>query len=147
MSGGGTKVTSVPLSPDCAKADMILVVVEDLIFLSKIQDTARLLGVPVEPVEPRKVEERTAEGPVSAVIVDLNHHSGVTVNVVRAIKTNPSTRHVYVLGFLSHVQANLAAAGREAGCDRIIARSAMAEQLPQLLEKLASNASKSPPSR
>jgi hypothetical protein len=44
---------------------------------------------------------------------------------------------VQVMGFLSHVQTDLAAAAHEAGCDFVLARSAFAQQLPQLLVKLA----------
>lgn len=116
---------------------MIVVVVEDLIFLSKIQQTAGEVGVPIESISPEKVEERLPRGMVSAVIIDLNHRSGAAVEVIRALKANPSTRHVVVAGFLSHVQADLAAAAREAGCDHVMARSKFSQQLPELLLTLA----------
>ncbi len=115
----------------------ILTVVDDLIFLSKIQETARQVGVPLEVVEPANVEERITEFIVHSVILDLNHRSGTAVEVARAIKANPATRHVQVLAFLSHVQSDLAAAARGAGCDVILARSAFVHQLPQLLLSLA----------
>jgi len=115
----------------------ILTVVDDLIFLSKIQETAHQVGVPLEVVDPGKVEARIAEFAVHSVILDLNHRSGKAVEVARAIKANPATRQVQVMGFLSHVQADLAAAAREAGCDVVLARSAFAQQLPQLLLSLA----------
>ena len=59
----------------------ILVVVEDLIFLSKISGTARLVGVAVEPVDLRSLEQRVTENPPRAVILDLNHRSGSAVDV------------------------------------------------------------------
>jgi len=116
---------------------MIVVVVDDLIFLSKIQQTAGEVGVPIESLSPDKLDERMARGMVSAVIIDLNHRSGAAVESVRALKANPSTHHIPVAGFLSHVQADLAAAAREAGCDQVLARSAFTHQLPQLLLRLA----------
>lgn len=115
----------------------ILTVVDDLIFLSKIRETAHQVGVPLEVVDPGKVEARIAEFAVHSVILDLNHRSGKAVEVARAIKTNPATRQVQVMGFLSHVQGDLAAAAREAGCDVVLARSAFAQQLPKLLLSLA----------
>ncbi len=114
---------------------MILAVVEDLIFLSKIQETAKLLGVPVERVDPGKLQERLAHGPVQAVILDLNHRSGTALDVLRALKANSSTCHLPVAGFVSHVQTELVAAARAAGCDQVLARSAFTAQLPQLLRK------------
>ncbi len=117
--------------------ETILAVVDDLFFLSKIQQTAQLVGVPVEPVEPKKLAERVAQIPVRAVILDLNHGSGSAVEVLRAIKTDPAMSRIRVLGFLSHVQTDLAAAARAAGCDVLLARSAFTQQLPQLLLNLA----------
>ena len=115
----------------------ILTVVDDLIFLSKIQQTALQVGVPVEAIDPSKVEEHITEFLVHSVILDLNHRSGTAVELARAIKANPATRHVQVMGFLSHVQTDLAAAARSAGCDSVLARSAFSQQLPQLLLQLA----------
>lgn len=116
---------------------MVLVAVEDLIFLSKIQETASAVGVAIETVGPENVAEQAARGEVSAVIIDLNHRSGAAVDVVRALKANPSSRHIVVAGFLSHVQADLVTAAREAGCDQVMARSAFTQQLPKLLLRLA----------
>jgi CheY-like chemotaxis protein len=116
---------------------MVLVAVEDLIFLSKVQETARAVGVTIETVSPAHIAERAARGDVAAVILDLNHRSGAAVETVRALKSQPATRHIPVLGFLSHVQTDLAAAAREAGCEHVMARSAFSVQLPQLLQNLA----------
>ena len=116
---------------------MIVVVVEDMIFLSKIQQTAGEVGVQIESISPDKLDERMTPGMVSAVIIDLNHRSGAAVGVVHALKSNPSTRNIQITGFLSHVQADLATAAREAGCDTVMARSAFTQQLPLLLQKLA----------
>lgn len=116
---------------------MILVAVDDLFFLSKLQQTAQVIGVPFETADPQKVAERAAAGPVLALIIDLNHRSGAAVETIRALKSNAATKHIPVIGFLSHVQADLAAAAHEAGCDHVMARSAFSEQLPQLLGRLA----------
>ena len=110
-------------------------VVEDLIFLSKIQQTAKLLGVEVEPVNPRDLPTRVTQSPVRAVILDLNHRSGQALEIVRALKSNGQTAGVPVIAFLSHVQTELAAAARDVGCDAVVARSAFTRDLPQLLER------------
>jgi DNA-binding NarL/FixJ family response regulator len=124
-------------SEETAQAAPILTVVEDLIFLSKIRQTAREVGVLIEPTDLKKVKERILSRPARAVIVDLNHRSGNAVEAARAIKTDPATAHVQVLGFLSHVQTDLARAARAAGLDQVLARSAFTRELPDLLRKLA----------
>src|SRR2546425_4934517 len=75
---------------------MILAVVEDLMFLSRIQQTAKLIGVPVEVVDPRRLQERAMEAGVRAVILDLNHRSGNAVEALRALKADLSTSHLHV---------------------------------------------------
>jgi CheY-like chemotaxis protein len=115
----------------------ILVVVEDLIFLSKIQQAAKLVGVTVEPTDPGKLQERVRRDPPGAVILDLDHRSGLAVDVLRALKSEPATSRVPVVAFLSHVEADLARAARSAGCDVLLARSAFTRELPQLLTKYA----------
>ena len=115
----------------------ILTVVDDLIFLSKIRQTAQQVGVSVEVLDPAQIESRLKDSPARSIIIDLNHRSGKAVEVVRAVKSSPATSDVRVIAFLSHVQTDLAAAAREAGCDTVLARSAFVQQLPQLLLELS----------
>ncbi|MGH9453218.1 MAG: hypothetical protein ACRD2O_04520 [Terriglobia bacterium] len=115
----------------------IIVVVEDLIFLSKIQQTAKLLGIAVESSNPATVKERLTASDMGAVILDLNHGSGQAVTLLKEMKNDPATQQVTVVGFLSHVQTGLAAEARAAGCDVLLARSAFTQKLPELLQHYA----------
>lgn len=115
----------------------ILVVVEDLIFLSKIRQTAQESGVAVESVEINKVAERLPVSSTCAVILDLNHRSGHALETARALKSGDQASKIHVVGFLSHVQADLAREARQTGIDQVLARSAFAAQLPELLRRLA----------
>lgn len=124
---------------------MILAAVEDLIFLSKILETAQRLGVRVEPADLKDLKERAVQGTARAVILDLNHRSGSALAVLQSLKADPSTSRLPVVGFVSHVQSELIAAARAAGCDQVLARSAFTAQLPQLLEKLAGKEAPRPP--
>jgi DNA-binding NarL/FixJ family response regulator len=116
---------------------MILTVIEDLIFLSKIRQTAQLTGVEIDVVDPQQVHDRLSDPSVRALIFDLNHRSGSAVDVIRSVKSDGATHHFRIVGFLSHVHGDLAAAARQAGCDMVLARSAFSLQLPQLLRQLA----------
>jgi DNA-binding NarL/FixJ family response regulator len=115
----------------------VIVVIEDLFFLSKVQQTAQQSGVTLEGVEISKLAERLRQSPGRAVILDLNHRSGIAVETARAVKSDPATASVEILGFLSHVQADLAREARQAGCDAVLARSAFAQDLSAWLLKLA----------
>jgi DNA-binding NarL/FixJ family response regulator len=122
----------------------ILVVVDDLIFASKISETARRLEISVEAVRIEDLAARVRQGPVRAVIIDLNHPSGAAIEAVRALKAGASWRGT-VCGFVSHVQSEIIRAAREAGCDEVLARSAFARDLPQLLAKLITGDGKPSP--
>jgi CheY-like chemotaxis protein len=116
--------------------DTILAIIDDLFFLSKIQQTAKLQGVTVEPVAPGRVAERAAQVQVRAFILDLNHQSGSALEILRAIKADAKIGATQVIGFVSHVQTQLAAAARAAGCDIVLARSTFSQRLPELLKEL-----------
>ena len=116
---------------------MIQVVVDDLLFLAKIRETAKHLGVAVESVGIADLPKRAAEDVPSALIIDLNHRSGKAVEVLRTLKSDLKTRDLAAIGFVSHVQEDLIAAARHAGCDLILARSAFVRQLPSLLQQFS----------
>ena len=118
-----------------------MAVVEDLIFLAKIQQTARELGIHTLATGPTPAAQDIAQAQPLAVILDLNHRSVSAVALVRALKANPATRAIPILGFVSHVQTDRVNAARIAGCDQVMARSAFTQQLPGLLQKLAGMAS------
>jgi CheY-like chemotaxis protein len=118
-------------------AAKILAVVDDIFFLAKIQGTAKQLGITVEPVAPDALEGRLAAGGASAIVLDLNHRSGKAIASLEKLKNDPATRAIPVVGFLSHVQTDLAQAAHAAGCDRVMARSAFSQQLPALFQELA----------
>ncbi len=126
-------------------ADRILAVVDDLFFMAKIQQTARQLNVALETVAPGAVTSSLAAEGASAILLDLNHRSGAALNVLKTLKGDARTSGIPVVGFLSHVQADLAKAARAAGCDVVLARSAFSQQLPSLLIKLSEKDTSAPP--
>ena len=108
--------------------------VEDLLFRSKISETANTLGV--EALFPRsreKLVERIYESPPDLLVLDLNSARFEPLELLKRLKSDEATRDVPVVGFLSHVQKDLAIAARESGCDRVMARSAFTRELPEIL--------------
>jgi DNA-binding NarL/FixJ family response regulator len=116
---------------------MILAVVDDLFFLSKIQQTAQHVGVAVKSARPADLPDLALEDVPNALIIDLNHRSGKALEVLRSLKSDLKTKHIAVIGFVSHVQNELIAAARDAGCDLILARSAFVSQLPSLFQRFS----------
>jgi CheY-like chemotaxis protein len=112
----------------------VLAGVEDLLFRSKISETASSLGIEaVFPRNRRRLLEAIHESPPDLLILDLNSARFEPLALLRITRSDETTRDVPTVGFLSHVQKDLAVAAREAGCDRVVARSAFTKDLPRIL--------------
>jgi PleD family two-component response regulator len=115
-------------------ARRVLAAVEDLLFRSKISETADQLGVEAAfPRTPKKLEDALKSSPPDLLILDLNSSRFEPLGLLRSVKSGETTRDVKTVGFLSHVQKDLAVAAKEAGCDRVMARSAFTKDLPKVL--------------
>lgn len=112
----------------------VLAAVEDLMFKSKISGTAESVGVQASfPRSPKKLIEALHKDPPELLILDLNSDRFEPIKLLHDLNADETLSKIETLGFLSHVQKDLAVAAREAGCDRIMARSAFTKNLPEIL--------------
>jgi CheY-like chemotaxis protein len=108
----------------------VLAAVEDLLFKSKIYETASQLGIEAAfPGSPKKLLDALRESPPDLLVLDLNSARFEPLGLLRSVRSDETLREVSTVGFLSHVQKDLAVAAREAGCDRVVARSAFTKDL------------------
>ena len=115
-------------------ARRVIAAVEDLLFRSKISETATQLGIEASfPRSPKKLEDAIRDSAPDLLILDLNSSRFEPLQLLRSVKSEEATRNVKTVGFLSHVQKDLAVAAKEAGCDRVMARSAFTKDLPKVL--------------
>jgi CheY-like chemotaxis protein len=115
-------------------ARRVLAAVEDLLFRSKISETAEHTGVEAAfPRSPKKLLEELRASPPDLLVLDLNSSRFEPLELLRTVNSDDALRGVSTVGFLSHVQGDLALAAREAGCDRVMARSAFVENLPRVI--------------
>jgi CheY-like chemotaxis protein len=115
---------------------VILAIVDDLMFASKIKTTAGQLGVAVTFARSR--DSALAEMRKSApalVIFDLNSGRTDPLGTVAAMKSDPALAAIPTLGFVSHVRTDVIDAARQAGVGEIMARSAFTAQLPDILTR------------
>jgi PleD family two-component response regulator len=117
-------------------ARTVLAAVEDLLFKSKISETADVLGVEARfPRSKARLLEVLHESPPDLLILDLNSARFEPLELLQTLKSNDAMKGVPTVGFLSHVQKDLAVAARESGCDRVVARSAFTKDLPKILSE------------
>jgi DNA-binding NarL/FixJ family response regulator len=115
--------------------------VDDLFFNAKIQETARKLNVKVVFVKTEKelFEKLELNGDgvkPSLIIFDLNNVNAKPLSTIPKLKKTLK-KETAIIGFLSHLQADLKAKAQDAGCDMVLPRSAFSQNLPQLLRRHA----------
>jgi DNA-binding NarL/FixJ family response regulator len=113
---------------------MILAAVDDMLFRSKIRTTAKFVGVEVVFVRtPEEIVSQARALKPSLLILDLNSRTGRPIDTVATLKRDAELAPMRTLGFASHVQTELIHAARTAGIDEVMARSAFAAGLADIL--------------
>lgn len=115
---------------------MILAIVDDLMFVSKIRTAAGQGGVSVSFARSSAAAlDEMRKATPSLVIFDLNNPRTDPLGTVAAMKADPALAAIPTIGYVSHVQAELIEAARQAGVGEVLARSAFSERLPAILER------------
>ena len=113
---------------------MILVAVDDMLFSSKIRTTAKQAGVEITFARtPAEIVEQARALKPSLVIFDLNSAKADPIATVGELKADKELAAIPTLGFVSHVQTEVIEAARRAGIDNVMARSAFAGNLADIL--------------
>jgi CheY-like chemotaxis protein len=121
----------------------VLALVDDLFFQARLAETARKLGVTLKTVSTGatlvKMLEAAPDGVPGdlprLVIVDLNARQGAVEAIEQLQRSgNP----IPIIGFLSHVQTDLAERARAAGCKQVMPRSSFTANLSEILSQAKS---------
>lgn len=113
---------------------MILAVVDDLLFSSKIRVAAERAGQPVSFVRARdSVVPQVAAVKPSLVIFDLDRESLDPIAAIREIRARDEARQVRLVAFVRHTSVDRIDAARQAGIDLVLARSAFFSTLADVI--------------
>ncbi len=113
----------------------VIACVEDLFFRSKIEATARHLNVPLRFVGANDLVKACADAKTAAVLLELSSN-GDALGAVRELRKARGADAPPVIGFLSHVDKEIARAAEAAGVSQVMPRSQFSETLPDLLMDL-----------
>lgn len=116
-------------------AKLILAVVNDLFFSVKLTEAAKRNGLALEFVKERKLLLEKAGDRPSLIIFDLNFEDVEPVKLIQELKSQPGTKGISLIGYLSHIQVDLKQQAQAAGCDMVMARSAFSQNLPQIFKR------------
>jgi DNA-binding NarL/FixJ family response regulator len=108
----------------------VVAYMDDLFFQMKLAETAKHLGIEVKVASNADSLLQLLDPVPALVIFDLNSRSSPLDAVQRLRAAQPALR---IVGFLSHVQTDLAAKAQSAGFDDVMPRSEFSTHLPQIL--------------
>lgn len=104
----------------------VLLAVRDLMFRVRLEAAVRSLGLPLHRADARGVVEAAAGSGPDVVVLDLADVEARPLDAMRALRADPRTAALPVVGFAPHTDAGTRAAARAAGCTLVVARSRMA---------------------
>jgi CheY-like chemotaxis protein len=113
----------------------VLAVVSDLFFSVKLSEAAKRNGLAIEFVKEGAELIEKAKGRPTVIVFDLNFEAVEPLKLISQLKGSPETRGVSLIGYLSHIQGELKQQAQEAGCDMVMARSALSQNLMQIFKR------------
>lgn len=113
---------------------LVVAVTADLIFAARIRASAAAAGAEVHLVRAGEdVAGLVAGRAPQLVLLDLDARWLDVADLIRQLKAEERTAQARIVAYGSHVREDAIAAAREAGADRVLARSAFVRLLPELL--------------
>jgi CheY-like chemotaxis protein len=112
----------------------LVVAVDDIFFAAKISGTADAVGTKITRVKSANelIEELEKNG-ACLILLDLNSSKLDPIVTIQYLKSKADLKAIPIVGFVSHVQADLMNTAQQAGCDYVMPRSAFSKRLPDLL--------------
>lgn len=129
---GGGHTTEGDGRRRAAEAPRILALCPDMLFASRVGGAARAVGAEARILRDRDALLRSLEEEAgrTLVLVDLTAAPDAA-DAIAAVKAAHSDASV--IAFARHDATDVIRAAREAGADRVLARSAFVAQLPDIL--------------
>jgi CheY-like chemotaxis protein len=117
--------------------EQVLALLDNLFFSARINDA--VITAKGETTFARKPEQaldlaRTLKPKL--VIIDLDADACSPIELINKIKSDPKLRAIKTFGFVSHVNSQRQAEARDAGCDRVMARSVFFSDLKELVNEV-----------
>jgi hypothetical protein len=113
---------------------MLVYVVRDLLFVSKIREVAESLGVTVKPIRDVDTLPAAAHG-ARLVVLDLALPQAL--QALERLAGDPATAAVPSVGFVGHERLDVMDTARALGCRQVMAKGEFASKLPSILREIA----------
>lgn len=114
----------------------VFLVADDMFFSSKIENTAKNVGFDLVKVKKlREFPDRVREKKPDLVIIDLASRKIDTGEIFNLIKGSSECAGTFCVGYLPHVEQELARRFREMGVDLVVPRSRFSAEMAEIIGK------------
>lgn len=115
----------------------VIVLVDDLFWRTKIEHAVKSAQAPVVFLSnPSDLPSAIDPAQTGLVLVDLSLRTD-PFPAISAVKKNPKTKAIPVVGYFEHVRKDLEQKGKAAGADQVLPRSTFSQNLGDLVLKYA----------
>ena len=114
----------------------VLAAIPDLFFGSKVTGAASPFGISVQFASSRRALLDGAASKPDLIIVDLDAQVLDPFGSISEILAHEQADRPRLVAFASHVHGATLDRAREAGCDRVLTKGALASGLPAVLAEL-----------
>ncbi len=111
----------------------ITAIVNDLIFMTKIRNTADYFGLSVAFVGSEDQVDHYVKD-CELILIDLENDFLDSLALVERLKADPATSSIKIVGYLSHVNAPLRVNAMAAGCDDVLSRYEFNSNVREILQ-------------
>jgi CheY-like chemotaxis protein len=124
-----------------SNANTVVAVLNDLMFRVRIEEAAKRAGLQTVFVQSQQDALSRAKEQPAVIILDLNCAQTDPLDTIKKLKASDDTKGISLVGYVSHVQADLKQAAQDGGCDVVVARSAFSQNLSTILRRYHSGRS------
>ncbi len=114
----------------------ICIVADDMFFSSKIETIARNIGINTVKVKNREELQKKTEGvSLDLVIIDLVSKKIDSEEAFTKFKKSSEHKKTFCIGYLPHVELEIASKFKEKGVDLVIPKSKFSRQASTIIKK------------
>ena len=114
---------------------LVLLLIEDLIFISKISIAAKETGIDTRSVTKNDLDDiENLVGVADLLIIDMNAEYINPMEFIRTVSKLPTGQDIRVIGFASHIQHDIMKEAEQYPEVTVLTRSQFVEQLPGILQ-------------
>jgi CheY-like chemotaxis protein len=121
---------------DPANTPLVLALLDNLFFVAKLNEAVKTTGAQLLTARTMMAAlDKAQTTRPGLIVVDLDAAACAPLLFIQQIKADLQLKKIPLLGFVAHVNTGIQEQARQAGCNRVLARSIFSRDLPSLVQQ------------